>query len=206
MPRRPETRPRRLLCLTGAALFLGALLAACGGSGHRVDVGGPATTATSAPGTPRPAPTGPHGATCRANALRADQVPISAGTSQYYLAWSLTNVSSSTCALAPGRPGIRFLDAAGRSVVRYTVSQLPAGSAPVVLAPGRAGWFLTEELGNTCGSTTVVTGGPFHYRISLPGGAVVTWAPGYLAAPTLGSLCPAVTLAVGGIQSSRPAP
>jgi hypothetical protein len=192
----------------------------------------PAGTAAPKPpaGTAAPKPsagtaaTKPAGATtprspstvapCRSGVLRADQVPLQGGTGVFVLAWSLTNTSGASCSVTGGRPTLAFVDAAGRSIVSYTDAALPsvpapaaAASAPatsLVVVPGRAVWFSTEETDSTCGVGTTVAGGPFAYRLTLPGGTVVDWTAPYLHGPTLADVCARVPLGVGSLQADRP--
>jgi hypothetical protein len=221
-------RPRRAARAGAAAVIagLGFLASACGT--QHVSVG-PAPLAPSsvaavatvpvpvAPTAPTAAPTSvpptasvttvapPARSICTAGDLRADQVPISAGTSQYYVAWSLTDTAATPCSLPAGRPSVVFADAAGTSLVSYQTTPLAGAPATaLVIAPGHAVWFLTEQIGASCPAPVTVTGGPFHYALGLPGGATVDWAPGYLAATSLSNLCDRVPLAVGNLQASRP--
>lgn len=208
----------RLAALAGVA----ALAAACGTTSSRVEVGtdpsstsAPVTTpgavttpapSTSAAPSTTPTPDATTAPACRAADLQVAQTAIGAGTSRYYQAWSLTNVSASPCTLSPGRPVVRFENAAGRSVVRYAVSTLPASTSPVTVAPGAKGWFLSEELQNTCTATQTLHGGPFHYRVTLPDGTSLTWSPSYLSASSVVGVCTSVALAVGGLTGTEPTP
>lgn len=153
-------------------------------------------------------------APCTAADLRADQESVGAGVGQYFLDWSLTNISASACTLKAGRPTLRFLGAVGQAITRYARSDLAvpgqggaALSAPARLTvkPGHSVWFAVEESAAACGGGVTATGGPFHYVVGLPGGVDVTWAPAYLATPTVPDVCRAVQLAVGPLQETRPA-
>ncbi len=162
----------------------------------------------TAPATTPPSTAGSTSGPCRADQLGANQVPLSAGTGQYYLAWSLTNTSSVSCVVAAGRPSVQLDDHSGQPVVAYTTTTLPGGStSALVVAPKRSVWFLTEESSAACPATTTVAGGPFHYVLALPGGsAQVTWSPSYLAGATLTDFCTRVLLSVGPLQATKPVP
>src|SRR5579875_446237 len=131
-----------------------------------------ATTTTTAPATTttiRPSGPAPR---CQGSQLSANQVPLAEGTGHYFLAWSLTDTSSSACQVPAGRPALELDDAAGQAVVQYTTAPLRGEkAATVTLAPHHAAWFLTEEVSTACLASTGVSGGPFAYEISLPGGA-----------------------------------
>jgi hypothetical protein len=183
-----------------------------GSSGAGTGPSAPPAISTTTVGSPTtavsPATTVPAtSSTCTSSELQADQVLLSEGTGQYYLAWSLTNISTAPCTVAGGQPGLGLDDAAGRPVVSYRVSALPGGSVtPVSVAPGHAAWFLTEEQSGSCPAGQTVSGGPFHYRVTLPGGSVaVTWAPAFLAQGTVSGYCASEALAVGDVQATEPA-
>ena len=163
----------------------------------------PTTTAPSGSTTTPPAGTTPG---CSAAQLAVNQVPLSEGTGEYYLAWSRTDSASTACVVAAGQPTLSLRDAAGRSVVTYVTTAGAAGATtPLVVQPGRAVWFLTEELSTACPAPATVTGGPFRYTITLPGGTgSVTWTPSYLSGATLGDLCTKVPISIGGLQATKP--
>jgi hypothetical protein len=165
---------------------------------------------TSPPSTSPPSTSPPSTGTvadgCHGAQLGADQTPISEGTGQYYLAWSLTNTSTAPCALAPGRPSIQLDDAAGQSIVDYTTTTIAGGaSSALVVAPGHAVWFLTEELSTACPTPATVAGGPFQYTVTLAG-TTVTWSPSYLSSVTLSGLCTRVPIAIRALQATKPRP
>jgi hypothetical protein len=120
----------------------------------------------------------------------------------------LTNTGTASCIVAAGHPSLALVDAAGRSIVTYPTTELPGGSASaLVVAPTHRLWFLTEELSTSCLAPVTVSGGPFDYVVTLPGGGTpLKWSPGYLAGPTLTDLCTDVPLSIGGLQSAKPQP
>ena len=201
-------RRRRLaamMALAASALAAPAL-AGCGAAGHdgqSVSVS-PSKPTAAAPGAARSRALG--GVTCTPADLRAHQLPVSAGTGRYYLAWSLTNTGPASCVLPAGQPSLAFVDAAGSALATYAVSHLAtAAAAPVTVPPGQAAWFLTEETTTGCGTGTIVTGGPFHYIVGLPGGAgSVSWTASYLSGATLSDFCGSVALGVGDLQARPP--
>ena len=199
---------RRLVATIGlaASALAASALAGCGAAGHdgqSVSVS-PSKPAAATAGAGRSRAIG--GVTCTPAHLRANQLPLSAGTGRYYLDWSLTNTGPTSCVLPAGRPSLAFVDAAGSALAAYAVSPLAtAAAAPVTIRPGQAAWFLTEETTYGCGTGTVVTGGPFHYIVSLPGGAgSVSWTASYLAGATLSDFCGSVSLGVGALQARPP--
>lgn len=171
---------------------------------------GASTTSTTSTTTPAPTtttslPSGPP-PVCRPTQLSADQVQLAAGTGHYFLAWSLTDTTGTACRVPGGRPTLELDNAAGQAVVQYKTAPLPGGStATVTVARHHPGWFLTEEDSTTCEASTGVTGGPFAYKITLPGGAgTVSWRPSYLNAGAISDLCTRVGLEVGPIEAAQP--
>lgn len=165
-----------------------------------------ATTTTTAPATTttiRPSGPAPR---CQGSQLSANQVPLAEGTGHYFLAWSLTDTSGSACQVPAGRPALELDNAAGQAVVHYRTAPLRGEkAATVTLAPHHAAWFLTEEVSTACLASTGVSGGPFAYEISLPGGAgTVSWRPSYLDAASIPNLCTRVGLEIGPVQASQP--
>jgi hypothetical protein len=157
------------------------------------------STSTSSPGSSSPS--------CSAAQLSVGQVPLSEGTGQYYLGWSLTNTAPTACVVAAGHPSLALVDAAGHSVVTYPTKDLPGGSASaLVVAPHAVVWFLTEELSTSCPAPATVGGGPFDYVVTLPGSVPLTWSPSYLSGATLTGLCTEVPLSIGGLQDTKPRP
>jgi hypothetical protein len=167
----------------------------------------PPTSATTIPSPTSTVSPGSGTTPCVADQLAVDQSPLSEGTGQYYLAWSLTNSGAAACSLAPGHPTLGLVDAAGQPVVSYPTKDLPGGSATtLVIAPHAAVWFLTEELSTSCPAPVTVDGGPFDYVVTLPQGLRLTWSPSYLAGATLSDLCTDVPLSIGSLQSAKPRP
>jgi hypothetical protein len=197
---------RRLAATMALAALAVSALAGCGAAGpagQSVSVR-PSKPTAATPGAGRSRAVG--GVACTPAELRANQLPLSAGTGRYYLAWSLTNTGPTSCVLPAGQPSLAFVDAAGSALATYAVSHLAtAAAAPVTVRPGEAAWFLTEETTSGCGTGTVVAGGPFHYIVGLPGGAgSVSWTASYLSGATLSDFCGSVALGVGDLQARPP--